>query len=187
MLAGERAHYELACKRDVSAYLKAFEAFGGTQGLIAEQLWNRPDIPAAGMFFGQPTRSAVPLAWAHAEYIRLVRSASDGKVFDLLPAVATRYLSPHAPSQVEIWNFSRQLTTMPRGKTLRIPIGSAFMLRWTTDNWTHSVDTPATATGVDVYFVDIVTSATTPGPLIFTFNWTAEGRWEGVNFQVNLT
>ena len=33
----------------------------------------------------------MPLAWAHAEYIKLVRSAADGQVFDLIPEVADRY------------------------------------------------------------------------------------------------
>ena len=44
------------------------------------------------MFLGRPTGSAMPLMWAHAEYIKLLRSVSDGHVFDLIPEVASRYL-----------------------------------------------------------------------------------------------
>lgn len=187
LLMGERAHYDLACGRDVSAYLKAFEAFAGQHGLIAEQLWNAPDIPSANLKFGGPTGSAVPLAWAHAEYIRLVRSASDGKVFDLVPAVANRYLSPHAASPLEVWNFSRQLQSMPKGKKLRIPLSTPFRLRWSTDGWATFTDTMATATSVGINYVDISTDQTTRGPLAFTFFWPTAGHWEGTNFQVNLT
>ena len=42
------------------------------------------------MHLGRPTGSAMPLAWAHAEYIKLVRLAADGRVFDLIPEVADR-------------------------------------------------------------------------------------------------
>jgi glucoamylase len=140
LLTGERAHYELACHRDVSAYLKALEKFAGESGLLAEQLWNQPDLPSATppLVFGSPTGSAVPLAWAHAEYTKLVRSVSDGKVFDLIQIVADRYLQPHAPSALEIWNFDRQIRSIPRGKRLRIPLSVPFRLRWSTDGWTQS-------------------------------------------------
>jgi hypothetical protein len=34
----------------------------------------------------------MPLMWAHAEYIKLLRSTADGKVYDAIPEVAERYL-----------------------------------------------------------------------------------------------
>ena len=50
------------------------------------------------MRLGEPTGSAMPLMWAHAEYVKLLRSAADGKVFDQIPEVAERYL-PVPPTQ----------------------------------------------------------------------------------------
>src|SRR5712664_1646173 len=50
-----------------------------------------PDLPQARMFLGRPTGSPMPLMWAHAEYIKLLRSTHDGQVFDRIPAVAERY------------------------------------------------------------------------------------------------
>ena len=44
------------------------------------------------MWLGKPTGSAMPLMWAHAEYVKLLRSAMDGKVYDYIPEVAKRYL-----------------------------------------------------------------------------------------------
>ena len=38
---------------------------------------------ARGLFRGQPTGSAAPLGWAHAEYVKLCRSIADGRVFDI--------------------------------------------------------------------------------------------------------
>ena len=40
---------------------------------------------------GQGTNSATPLAWAHAEYVKLLRSLADGRVFDLYAPVQIRY------------------------------------------------------------------------------------------------
>jgi glucoamylase len=188
LLAGERAHYELAAGRDVSSYLQAMEGFAGTRGLLAEQLWDAAGVPSSPpMILGQPTGSAMPLAWAHAEYIRLVRSASDGKVFDRIDLVANRYLQPHAPSDLEVWNFDRQILAMPRGSRLRIPLANNFNLRWSSDAWNTAQSTAATATAAGIFYADISTDAATRGPLVFTFFWIAAGTWEGRNYQVNLT
>jgi hypothetical protein len=40
---------------------------------------------------GEGTNSATPLAWPHAEYIKLVRSVRDGENFSKLPVVDQRY------------------------------------------------------------------------------------------------
>jgi glucoamylase len=129
----------------------------------------------------------MPLAWAHAEYIRLVRSASDKKVFDLLKPVADRYLPDHTASLLEVWNFDRQLPAMPKGRTLRIPLRNSFRLTWSVDNWKTVNESDSMATAVGIQYADIPTTAATPGPVKFTFYWVDAGHWEGVNYQVNLT
>jgi glucoamylase len=190
LLAGERAHYELACGRDVSAYLKFLEDIAGPRGLLPEQVWSGPNVQApSGLLLtkGGPTGSAMPLAWAHAEYIRLVRSASDKKVFDLLKPVADRYLPDHTASLLEVWNFDRQLPAMPKGRTLRIPLRNSFRLTWSVDNWKTVNESDSMATAVGIQYADIPTTAATPGPVKFTFYWVDAGHWEGVNYQVNLT
>ncbi len=51
------------------------------------------DIPAKDLRFGRPSGSAMPLVWAHAEYLRLSRSLHDGRVFDMPPQTVQRYLA----------------------------------------------------------------------------------------------
>ena len=51
----------------------------------------------------------MPLAWAHAEYIQLVRSAADGQVFGLISEVADRYRNRRKAPPLEIWKFNRQV------------------------------------------------------------------------------
>ena len=95
LLTGERAHYELAAGRidEARRLLKTMEAFTSAGGMIPEQIWDTDDIPERDLFFGHPSGSGMPLVWAHAEYIKLARSIRDGKVFDMPPATAERYLS----------------------------------------------------------------------------------------------
>lgn len=86
LLTGERAHYELAVGREVKDYIKALEGFASKGGMLPEQIWDEPDRPAWGMYLGRPTGSAMPLIWAHAEYVKLLRSVHEGVVFDrILP------------------------------------------------------------------------------------------------------
>ena len=94
MLAGERAHYELAAGRpDVAeALLRVMEgSTAGASRLIPEQVWDAPDIPELELFTGKPSGSACPLVWAHAEYVKLRRSLRDGSIFDQPPQTVQRY------------------------------------------------------------------------------------------------
>jgi glucoamylase len=110
LLTGERAHFELAAGQDIKPFIRAIERFASATGLLPEQVWDEQDIPGKHMFLGRPTGSAMPLMWAHAEYIKLLRSASDGRVFDLIPEVAHRYLGDRKACQLfEIWKPNRQV------------------------------------------------------------------------------
>ena len=81
LLAGERAHYELAAGRSASAeaLLGVMENSTGTSRLIPEQVWDTDDIPERELFAGKASGSACPLVWAHSEYIKLRRSLADGR------------------------------------------------------------------------------------------------------------
>ncbi len=93
LLAGERAHYEIA-KGDFNAaenLLKIVTLQISECGLLPEQIWDAGDIPERGLFNGHPTGSGMPLVWAHAEYIKLLRSLKDRKVWDMPPQPVERY------------------------------------------------------------------------------------------------
>jgi glucoamylase len=82
-LVGERGHYELALGRDPSPYLRTMEALANHGYMLAEQVWEET---------GEGTGGATPLAWAHAEYIRLLKSAHLGRVWDTPAIVRERYV-----------------------------------------------------------------------------------------------
>ncbi|MGA2065178.1 MAG: glycoside hydrolase family 15 protein [Thermoguttaceae bacterium] len=186
LLIGERGHYELAAGRDVQPFIRAMEGFASATKLLPEQVWSEADRPEAHMFFGRPTGGPMPLLWAHAEYVKLVRSAADGRVFDLIPEVAGRYQSRRAPTRLEIWKLNRQVRSVRAGGVLRIQAPAAFRLHWTCTEWQQVHDTSSTSTGIGHEFVDIQVPMEQRAPLRFTFFWTAGEHWEGRDFQVAI-
>jgi glucoamylase len=139
------------------------------------------------MYLGKPTGAAMPLMWAHAEYIKLLRSASDGKVFDLIPAVAQRYLGSRKSCRcLEIWKPNRQCRTVRKGYTLRIQVPTAFRLHWSNDEWQSAHDTDSTGTLLKVHFVDIPIARDQRAPIQFTFFYPESSRWEGWDYIVRV-
>jgi glucoamylase len=126
----------------------------------------------------------MPLAWAHAEYLKLVRSAADGQVFDMVPEVVDRYRKRRTDKPLEVWKFNRQVKSVSPGVTLRIQASAPFLLHWTRDEWQRTNDNRSKPTGVGKEFVDIPVSKGQRAPIRFTFFWTAPERWEGRDFQV---
>jgi len=187
LLTGERAHFELAAGRDVKPFTRAIEGFASGTGLLPEQVWDEQDRPDIFMFLGRPTGSAMPLMWAHAEYIKLLRSVSDGRVFDLIPNVAGRYLGDRKACQLfEIWKTNRRVRAVKTGYTLRVQASDSFRLHWTGDEWTTVKDTPSSATALGIEFVDIPIVAAQRPPIRFTFLWTKSNSWEGRDYMVAI-
>ena len=187
LLSGERAHYELARgDRAAAAELqRTFEAMAGTGGLLPEQTWDAPDIPALELFFGRPAGSAMPLVWAHAEYLKLVRSLGDGHVFDLPPQAWKRYVVEQTGSRLRGWRFNQKLRELPAGCTLRIELLAPARIRWTIDGWRSSQDSDTRPGGLGTHFLDLPAAVLPTGSkLIFTPYWIDAAHWEGVDFPV---
>ncbi len=96
IFTGERGHYELALdalkpggatQADVDAirgvYVKGMELFANDGLMIPEQVFEGVGSPDPHAYVvGEGTDSATPLAWSHAEYIKLLRSLRDKAVWD---------------------------------------------------------------------------------------------------------
>ncbi|MEN8614625.1 glycoside hydrolase family 15 protein [Dehalogenimonas sp. THU2] len=185
LLTGERAHYELAAGRDITPYIKALEGFSSYTGLLPEQVWDEADNPEAGMFLGRPTGAAMPLMWAHAEYIKLLRSVADDSIFDLIPEVAERYIGPAAVKrQLEIWKPNRQARRIAAGNRLRVQASASFKLTWTSDEWQTVQTAEAAGTRLGIFYVDLIALEGQKVPFRFTFYWTSDDRWEGIDYEV---
>ena len=185
LLTGERGHYELAAGRDPKPYIRAMEAFANEGAMLPEQVWDQDDLEEARMKRGGPTGSAMPLCWAHAEYITLVRSSKDGVGFDCIRPVKERYADRKTGSQTEIWTFAHQPPRLPPGKKLRIITDAPAAIRWSFDQWKTINDSQTRDTGLGCGYVDLPSEGLSAGAnILFTFHWA--DRWEGRDFRVEV-
>ena len=187
LLAGERAHYELAAGNIAGAQslLAAIEHSTNGGRLIPEQVWDQADIPQRELFLGKPSGSACPLVWAHSEYIKLLRSLKDGKIFDQPSQTVKRYLVERRKAVYWEWRFNNKCRIMPAGKTLRIGVMSPAMVHWSHDGWQTAQDVSARNTDLGVYVADLPTGSLDAGhTIVFTFYWPNANRWEGTDFSV---
>jgi glucoamylase len=187
LLTGERGHYELSAGRNAEPYVRALENFASSTGMLPEQVWDEPDRSHQHLYLGRPTGAAMPLAWAHAEYLKLLRSVYDGTVFDLIPDVAERYLDDGKRYKLlEIWKPNRQPRFVKKGYTLRVQAADPFRMRWSRKEWKTTEDVRSTPTALGIEFADIPVPETQEAPIRFTFFWPAHAKWEGREYEVGI-
>jgi len=188
LLAGERAHYELAAGNRAAAerLLAAMEAGASPGRLLPEQVWDGPPIPERELAAGRPSGSAMPLAWAHAEHIKLLRSLADGAVFDRPPQPARRYLKEPRAARCRTWRPDWRTPSVPAGRVLRLDLTEPALVRWCTDGWQTRSDVPTRDSGLGIHSVDLPTGDLIAGSAI-VFTWqTLGGEWTGSDYVVTV-
>ena len=189
LLTGERAHYELAAgnRAAAEALLATLEGFASDGHLLPEQVWDAPDIPERELFRGRPSGSAMPLVWAHAEHVKLLRSLADARVFDMPPQPRQRYQIEGVRSRHCVWRFNNKCRSLAAGSILRVELLAAAAIHWTSDAWRTIRDTPTQDSGFGIYFADLDTAGLAAGGgIVFTIRWTDAERWEGVDFGIAI-
>jgi glucoamylase len=132
LLAGERAHYEIAAgNREFALQLLRTMARQTSEcGMIPEQIWDAEDLPGRMLFNGHPSGSGMPLVWAHGEYIKLLRSLHGGAIWDLPTQTVARYVNAHHEADFQIWTSKQRRGWLDLGKDLRIDLDHAAQIRW---------------------------------------------------------
>ena len=189
LLAGERAHYELAagnlsCAQEL---LRSVEHSTNGSRLLPEQVWDSPDIAERELFLGKPSGSACPLVWAHSEYIKLVHSLKDGKIFDQPSQTAQRYQMDKRRATYYEWRYNNKARFVPAGKDLRISLLAPALVHWSSDGWNTTKDTQTRVTGLGIHVADLPVSGLDIGhTVVFTFMWLDDQHWEGTDFSVTM-
>jgi len=210
LLTGERAHYEIAGGRDVSDLIKTYEAYATAGNMLPEQVWDEPDHGDDYLKFGGPAGSACPLVWAHAEYLKLLRSAMDGKVFDRIDPVYERYAkrttggkTVNAPGEhdharsahhnrahqsvIEIFSQKRPIQCISPHATLRVLSDRRFMLVWSDNQWHSTNRFQSRSLGSAGYSADIHPwQRDGRSGISFTFFWPEENHWLGYNYEIRI-
>ena len=190
LLTGERGHYELAAGNTEAAkkMLDAMAGFASEVGLLPEQVWDIDDVPEHDLYRGRASSSAMPLAWTHSEFIRLLRSIRDGKVFDCPEDAWERYVNNHSSTDLSLWRFDHQVDFFPAGRRVRLELTARAIVRFSLDRWATTREQPTKDTGAGLHIIDLPTAGMKPGDeLTFTFRWTTDGdRWEGKDFRLTV-
>ncbi len=189
LLIAERAHVEMAAGRRAEAerLLAVFEACASEGGLLPEQVWDGPAIPQRELFPGRPSGSAMPLVWAHAEHVKLLRSLAEGAVFDMPPQTVRRYVKAMHTPRCRPWRPNWRAETIPPGRVLRIDLPSPAIVHWSTDRWTTTTDSPTSDTGLGVHSMDLPTDKMAEGSRVaFTWRDAASGQWLGRDYTVSV-
>ncbi len=132
----------------------------------------------------------MPLCWSHAEYLSLVRSRRDGKVFDRIEPAFQRYVvGGRRDSAFEMWTVRHRTRRVPAGRTLRLILQAPATVHWTTDGWVATGKTDTRPAPVrDLHYLDLPTGALRPGSRAeWTFFWGGANTWEGgANFFAEI-
>ncbi|MEV7093366.1 glycoside hydrolase family 15 protein [Amycolatopsis sp. NPDC051045] len=95
LLAGERGEYELALgdRSSAARRLRDLGRVSSSAETMPEQVWDEnPPSGQTGFPAGTPNTSATPLAWTHAQYVRLAWDVRAGSVLEMPRVVRCHFL-----------------------------------------------------------------------------------------------
>jgi glucoamylase len=185
LLTGERGHYALAAGEDVAPYLEAMMAMSSPLGLIPEQVWDADPIAEYGLQPGKPSGSAMPLVWAHSEFVKLCYGCALGYPVDRPAATWARYRGARPQLDYAIWGPNVRLRRLAQGHRLTLALKAPARVHWGVNNWKDVRDVETSDTGLGVHAVDLPVTALIDGESIqFTFFWLDAHVWEGQDYSV---
>jgi glucoamylase len=187
LLTGERGHFELSAGNDPLPYLAAMAAMASPGGMLPEQVWDSDPIPTRRLFPGQASGSAMPLAWAHAEFVKLLVSRQLGHPFDQPRSVRQRYQGRRPIAEYAFWFPHAAIATMPAGARLAIALPEPAMLHWGLGGWAQIVDVATSDSGLGFHVAVLPTTALAPGGQIdFTWRRWDCGEWHGRDYRIDI-
>ena len=185
LLVGERGHYALAAGLEVLPYLETMMAMSGPLGLIPEQVWDSAPIPARGLAPGRPSGSAMPLVWAHAEFVKLACSRALGRPVDRPAGVWARYRGKRPEIDYAIWTFAMRIRRLSPGHGLTIALTAPARIHWGVDNWRETHDIETRDSGLGLHVAELPVASRGGGETIqFTFFWLDSRTWQGEDYAI---
>ena len=185
VLTAERARHFMSMGLPAAELVRTLEGFAGQGLMLAEQLWDAPDIPARRLQLGKPNGSSCPLGWAHAEYLELLATIALAGFPDIVMPARRRYTEGPAIEPPFIWSHKHQITKLAAGRRLRVQLQRPGAVHYTFDEWKSFSEIEAIDTTLGVWIAEIPCHKLTPGA---EFSWTAHyvTGWEGRNFTLTV-
>jgi glucoamylase len=187
LLTGERGHYEIACGNDPLPFIEAMARMASPGGMLPEQIWDAAPVPQRGLSIGRPTGSAMPLAWAHAEYLKLVVSRALVHAFGRPEAVWRRYGGERCTAARAIWCEPAPISEFAAGASLIVALRTPAIVRWGFNGWQDIVERSTTSNSLGLHVVLIDTAPIMAGQVLdFTFRNMPSGNWIGVDYRLQI-
>ncbi len=185
LLTGERGHYELLAGRDPRPALEAMAAMAGGAGMIPEQVWDGVALPSRRLLPGRPTGSAMPLAWAHAEFVKLAVSAALGRACDCPSALVERYRGERPRPRLAVWLEQARTPLCFERAELLVCLREPALVHWGTDDWCNPADVLTQTVGPGLHVARLSTAGLRAGQTIeFTWRSRESGRWLGADHRL---
>ncbi len=187
LLTGERGHYEIACGNDPLPFLEAMARMASPGGMLPEQVWDADPIPRRGLSIGRPTGSAMPLAWTHAEYLKLVASRALGRAFDRPEAVWRRYRGDRCNARRAVWCEHAPISELAAGVSLVLALRAPASVRWGFNGWQDIVERETTPNSLGLHVLHVDTARMTAGETLdFTFRYLPGDHWIGSDYRIEV-
>jgi len=187
LLTGERGHYELLAGNDPLPYLGAMAAMAGLGGMLPEQVWDTDPVPKKRLYPGRATGSAMPLVWAHAEFIKLAHSRAVGHPVDRLDTVWHRYDGQRPQARLAVWTPRAPIDTIYPGEALCICLPQPSTIRIQIDNATKAETINTTPAGLGLHSVTLPVNTLAVGELLqFTINANAATETTQGSYRIEV-
>lgn len=188
LLTGERGHYALLAGEDPLFYLETMAAMTGTGGLLPEQVWDSTSIPERHLSPGKPSGSAMPLVWAHSEFIKLCYSRAFGYPVDRPVATWNRYKGIRPEITHVLWGPRYHPRNVHAGNVLIIAFRASARVHWGINSWRNAQDIDTKNTGLDVFVAELPIVELKIGETVqFTFYWFDQEKWEEAEYEVLIS
>ena len=200
LLVGERGHLAMLSGEDPLPYLATMYRCSGVGGLLPEQVWDADPIPQMGLEPGRPSGSAMPLMWAHAEFLKLLVARERQHPVEQLVSVAQRYAAWHRngqgrrgepgeqidrPAGTWHWRDEVPVLQLEADRSLLIEDREPFTLQFGFDGWQRAeariaVQLPFGLWGVRLSVAELSSFVE------ISFTRRFGEQWEGVDHRVTL-
>jgi glucoamylase len=201
LLVGERGHLALQSGEDPMPYLQTMWRCASVGGLLPEQVWDGAPIPDRGLLPGRPSGSAMPLVWAHAEFLKLLVAREQGRPVEWLERIEQHFghrapgtsgerrvqgiASATGATSVWHWRDEVPVLQLPHDKSVAIEDRVPFMLHFGFDGWQRTEDRIAEATPFGTWSVALSQQELATAQEL-NFTRRRDSGWENFDHRIAL-
>jgi glucoamylase len=185
LLTGERGHFELQLGRDPLPYLEMMTRMTGPTGLIPEQVWDGPPLRERGLEPGKPTGGVMPLVWAHAEFLKLLRARREKRPIELLNSLEEHLRRKTATVGTWHWRTDTPFDALPANRDLLVEMESPFVLHMGFDGWKAVEDRSSAVLPFGRHGVRVGKDELAGNRVLdFTRYFIRDSKWEGNDYHI---